>query len=167
MKVLRVLNERLEEVFLVILMAVAVILVAAQVITRNLGIPLPWSEEIARFIFLWLIWVGAAYATKEKKHIAIDIISDKFKGKAKIVSEIFINLIWFGFLIFMIYYSTIMTMSVASGGAVSQTSGVPMWVPYASVPVGVILMLFRMVQNLILDFKKGSAVPAIEEGGAE
>ena len=53
MKVLKFLNERLEEIFLVILMIAAVAIVAAQVITRYvLKVSLPWSEEIARYMFL-------------------------------------------------------------------------------------------------------------------
>ena len=75
MKILSFLNNRMEEVFLVILMALAVIIVTAQVVTRYvLKVPLPWSEEIARYLFLWLTWVGASYATKERKHINIDVV---------------------------------------------------------------------------------------------
>ena len=38
---------------------------------------LPWSEEIARYLFLWLTWVGASYATKERKHVSIDLVYEK------------------------------------------------------------------------------------------
>ena len=78
MKILNAINDHLEEVFLVILMSLATIVVAAQVFTRFVTkSPLPWSEELARYMFLWLVWVGAAYATKERKHIKIDVMFNR------------------------------------------------------------------------------------------
>ena len=59
MKVLKLIDEKLEEIFLVIILIAAVVIVAMQVVTRYVfKIPLPWSEEIARYLFLWLTWVG-------------------------------------------------------------------------------------------------------------
>ena len=59
MKILKLLDEKLEEVFLVIILIAAVVIVAMQVVTRYVfKIPLPWSEEIARYLFLWLTWGG-------------------------------------------------------------------------------------------------------------
>ena len=78
MKVLKLIDEKLEEIFLVIILIAAVVIVAMQVVTRYVfKIPLPWSEEIARYLFLWLTWVGASYATKERKHVSIDLVYEK------------------------------------------------------------------------------------------
>ena len=53
MKVLKLIDEKLEEIFLVIILIAAVVIVAMQVVTRYVfKIPLPWSEEIARYLFL-------------------------------------------------------------------------------------------------------------------
>ena len=162
MKVLRFLNERLEEVFLVILMIAATLLVAAQVVTRFiLKVPLPWSEEIARYMFLWLTWVGASYATKERKHVRIDIIYEKLPVKGKKICTAISTVIWIVFLAVMVYLSVRLTASVASGGQIAVGSGIPMWIPYASIPVGMGLMLFRLLQNTVHDLKHK------EEGGEE
>lgn len=162
MKVLKFLNERLEEVFLVILMIAATLLVAAQVVTRFiLKVPLPWSEEIARYMFLWLTWVGASYATKERKHVRIDIIYEKLPEKGKKICTAISTVIWIVFLAVMVYLSVRLTASVASGGQIAVGSGIPMWIPYASIPVGMGLMLFRLLQNTVHDLKHK------EEGGEE
>ncbi len=162
MKVLKFLNERLEEVFLVILMIAATLLVAAQVVTRFiLKVPLPWSEEIARYMFLWLTWVGASYATKERKHVRIDIIYEKLPVKGKKICTAISTVIWIVFLAVMVYLSVRLTASVASGGQIAVGSGIPMWIPYASIPVGMGLMLFRLLQNAVHDLKHK------EEGGEE
>ncbi|MDR1496717.1 MAG: TRAP transporter small permease, partial [Clostridiales Family XIII bacterium] len=141
MKVLRLINDRLEEIFLVVLMAFATGLVAAQVLTRHLGIPLSWSEELARFCFLWLIWVGAAYATKKRKHIAIDIVINRLPKVGRNVLSIIVSTIIFAFLIFMVIESTIVLEGVISNKAIGIGTHLPMSVPYASVTVGVVLML--------------------------
>ncbi|MBQ4436383.1 MAG: TRAP transporter small permease [Lachnospiraceae bacterium] len=165
MKVLKFLNERLEEIFLVILMIAATLLVAAQVVTRFiLKVPLPWSEEIARYMFLWLTWVGAAYATKERKHVRIDIIYEKLPEAGKKVCTVISTIIWIVFLGIMVYLSFRLTRSVASGGQIAVGSGIPMWIPYASIPVGMGLMLFRLLQNSVKDIRQAKAA---KEGGED
>ena len=86
MKVLKLIDEKLEEIFLVIILIAAVVIVAMQVVTRYIfKIPLPWSEEIARYLFLWLTWVGASYATKERKHVSIDLVYEKLPEREQIL----------------------------------------------------------------------------------
>ncbi|WP_312279643.1 TRAP transporter small permease [Oscillibacter sp.] len=164
MSVLRFLNTKLEEVFLVILMSAATILVFAQVFTRYiLRIPLPWSEEIARYMFLWLTWVGASFATKERKHVNIDVVYQLLPQAGKKVCTVLSTFIWIVFVCIMAYLSLKLTLSVASGGQIAIGSGVPMWIPYASIPTGMTLMLFRLLQNCVHDFKAGTQ--ASMEGG--
>lgn len=165
MKVLKFINNRLEEIFLVALMCMAVIVVAMQVVTRYvMKVPLPWSEELARYMFLWLTWVGASYATKERRHVNIDVIYSKLPQLGKKVCTIVSTLVWIVFLVMMVYLSLRLTLSVHSGGQIAVGSGIPMWVPYASIPVGLGLMLFRLLQNCWMDLK---AAKTQSEGGAE
>ena len=160
MKILKAINDHLEEVFLVILMSLATIIVAAQVFTRFVTkSPLPWSEELARYMFLWLVWVGAAYATKERKHIKIDVLFNRLPQLGQRACLIFTTIVWILFTIFMACISFSLTASVASGGQTGTGSGIPMWIPYASIPVGMVLMLFRLLQNCYFDLK------AVKEGG--
>ena len=164
MRVLKFLNQRLEEIVLVVLMIAAVVIVAMQVITRYLlKIPLPWSEEIARYMFLWLTWLGASYATKERRHVSIDVIYSKLKPTARVVCTIVFTVVWIVFLIMMAYLSLKLTASVASGGQIAVGSGLPMWIPYASIPTGMFMMLFRLLQNCYHDIKNARAD---KEGGA-
>lgn len=154
MKILDFLNRRIEEIFLVILMVAAVIIVAMQIVTRYvLAIPLPWSEEIARYLFLWLTWVGASFATKERKHVSIDVVYSQLPEKVQIVCRVITTIVWIGFLFQMTKLGIKLTSSVASGGQIAVGSGIPMWVPYASIPTGMGLMLFRLIQNTIQDVK--------------
>ena len=166
MKVLNFLNEKLEEIFLVILMIAATVLVFAQVFTRYvLKIPLPWSEEIARYMFLWLTWVGASFATKERKHVNIDVVYQKLSRAGQKTCTVLSTLIWLAFVCIMVYISVKLTVSVASGGQIAVGSGLRMWIPYASIPTGMILMMFRLIQNCIHDLRAASQ--AKKEGGED
>lgn len=154
MKILKLLDEKLEEVFLVIILITAVVIVAMQVVTRYVfKIPLPWSEEIARYLFLWLTWVGASYATKERKHVSIDLVYEKLPEKGQMICKVITNIIWLVFLLMMVRLSMKLTLSVASGGQTATSSGIPMWIPYASIPTGMGLMAFRLIQNCYKDVK--------------
>ncbi|MFR6281512.1 MAG: TRAP transporter small permease [Lacrimispora saccharolytica] len=154
MKILRILNEKLEEVFLVILMTAATLIVTAQIVTRYVfKIPLPWSEEVARYLFIWLVWVGASYATKERKHICIDVVTSRLPKAGKKVCAAVSAVVWILFLIFMAGISLKLTASVYSGSQIAVGSKIPMWVPYAAIPTGMILMLFRLLQNCYYDIR--------------
>ena len=162
MKILRAINDHLEEVILVILMSAATLIVAAQVFTRFVTkTPLPWSEELARYMFLWLVWLGSAYATKERRHIRIDVLVNRLPQIGQKACTIITTIIWIIFVIFMVYISFILTSSVAAGGQTGTGSGLPMWIPYSSIPVGMALMLFRLLQNCYYDLK------AAKEGGEQ
>lgn len=164
MKILHFLNEKLEEIFLVILLIAATVLVFVQVFTRYvMKIPLPWSEEIARYMFLWLTWVGASFATKERKHVNIDVIYQKLPRAGQKTCIVLSTLIWLAFVCIMVYISVKLTASVASGGQIAVGSGIRMWIPYASIPTGMILMLFRLIQNCVHDLR--AAFQAKKEDG--
>lgn len=150
MKFLKALNDHFEEYLLVLLMSLEVIIVFAQVITRFvLKTPLAWSEEIARYMFIWLVWVGAAYATKENKNIKIDILSSKFTGAMKVIADIFTGILFIGLMLFMLYTSGKVTYTVYLSNSIATGSHMPMWIAWFSLPLSMALMLFRFIQNSI------------------
>ena len=142
MKFLKMLNNHFEEYLLVLLMVAEVIIVFAQVITRFiLKSPLAWSEEIARYMFIWLVWIGAAYATKENKNIKIDLLSSKFTGAMKVLADIFVTVL------FKVTYTVYASNSIATG------SHMPMWIAWFSLPLSMALMTFRFIQNSVRSIK--------------
>ncbi|MDR1874941.1 MAG: TRAP transporter small permease [Synergistaceae bacterium] len=91
-----------EEYFVVWTMALMTILVFCQVVMRYIfRNSLSWSEELARFIFIWLSWVGASYAVKERSHFRVEMFADLLKGWFRKVFELLILLVWFGFSVVM------------------------------------------------------------------
>jgi len=97
--------DNLEEYIVIPLLLFAVVLIFVQVIMRYIfRNSLYWSEELARYIFLWTVWIGASYATKKVKHLRIKSFTRMFPKQLQKYNEKFVLIIWLGFSIFLLYY---------------------------------------------------------------
>lgn len=154
----RKLIDNFEEYFVVVTMAVMTLLVFFQVIMRYIfGSSLSWSEELARFIFLWVSWIGASYAVKERTHFRVEMFANLLHGKNRRYFELFILLIWFVFALIMAYLGTELVLFLMETGQISAAMEIPMSWVYASVPAGCALMALRLVFEIQKILRKGTA----------
>ena len=127
-----------------------------QVVCRYvLKLPLPWSQDIIRLSFTYLVFWGAAYCVRDKAHLNVDVILTSLPKKLEKLAMIVINLILCAFFAFLIYVG----IQFAGTGASQTTSylPIPMSCYYMSIPTAAALMIFYMVQLLaeqIKDFVK-------------
>lgn len=150
MKLLKWLDRNFEEKLLVILLIVTVTLTFIQVVMRYIfHNSLAWSEELARYLFLYLIWIGAAYAVKREQHLRIEIILNRIPKEKLKTFENFIYFIWLGFSVFLFISSLNMTMDVFASGQLSPEMRIPMGYAYISIPLGTGLMCFRIIQKML------------------
>lgn len=150
-----------EEYFCVWSLAIMTILVFIQVVMRYVfRNSLSWSEELARYIFLWLSWIGASYAVKERSHFRVEMFANKLKGRSRQVFELFVLLVWFGFCVFLAYQGSAVTRHLLTRGQISAAMEIPMAYAYASVPVGAGLMALRLIVEIRRLFAKR---PDLEE----
>jgi len=135
-----------EEYFCVWTMAIMTVLVFFQVVMRYIfANSLSWSEELARFIFLWLSWIGASYAVKERSHFRVEMFADFLKGRHRVYFEYFVLIVWFIFSFLLAWYGTQLLIFLADTDQRSAAMEIPMSWPYASVPVGCLLMCIRLI----------------------
>lgn len=141
--------DNFEEYFCVWSLAIMTILVFIQVVMRYVfQNSLSWSEELARYIFLWLSWVGASYAVKERSHFRVEMFADLLKGKPRKIFELFVLLVWFSFCLFLAYQGSMITRHLIIRKQLSAAMEIPMAWAYASVPVGSFLMAARLVVEI-------------------
>jgi TRAP-type C4-dicarboxylate transport system permease small subunit len=94
MRTIRVAADRLLGSIICVLMAAMVINVLWQVFTRFvLRNPSSFTEEAARYMMIWVGLLGSAYASGQKAHLALDLITAKLHGTRKRASEIFIHVV--------------------------------------------------------------------------
>ena len=91
---------RLGAVFIAIFLATILL----QIIARFTSIPVTWSEDVAKYSFVWAVFMGSAWAVGRNEHFAFTAIVDKLKGNKKIIHQLIIHLITLIFTIAMIKY---------------------------------------------------------------
>jgi TRAP-type C4-dicarboxylate transport system permease small subunit len=138
-------NKILEAV-LVFLMGIMTLDVLWGVFTRYaLGAQSSWTEELARYLLIWIGILGAAYASGKNMHLAIDILPGKLSGNLKLKLKYLISsiIILFVFAIMIIGGLRLVYISFILG----QTSAalkLPLYLVYVIVPVsGVLVIYFR------------------------
>ena len=121
MKVLHLIDEYLEEYFLVTTLVVMVVVIFLQVVMRYVfQNSLSWSEELARYLFLWQVWVGASYATKKSRHLRVEILRDALPPLGQKILETLATLIWLAFAVLVVYLSYGITSKVMASSQITR-----------------------------------------------
>lgn len=125
-----------------------------QVVSRYTAArPSTVTDELARFTFMWIGLLGAAQASAHKKHLAIDLLAMKLKGKAKLVLNVLIEccIIAFASLV-MIKGGWELTAKTFANQQVTPALQWPMGYIYMIVPIAGILMVFFSLVAIIENF---------------
>ena len=128
--------ESVEKVFLVVTAAIMVIVIAYQVVLRYVfHASNAWSEELARYLFIYDVFIGSAIALRKNSHLQVDVFLNLMKERTKYIYTILGIL----FLAVLFVYS----ISLCKISAVNITPGlkVSMAIPYACMPLGAVLMI--------------------------
>lgn len=152
MKVLKWLDENIEVVFLVLLSILTVVVIFFQVVMRYVfSSSLVWSEELARYAFIWLVYIGVSYGIKKQAHIAVDAINWVLKRNGQFVMSIIANIGVFVFVVLLTYFSFEVVSQI---NRLSPGMSFPLKYVYAAPMVGFALCTIRVVQTTILNIKK-------------
>lgn len=123
-----------------------------------------WGEEIVRYSFIYLAWIGAALAVRERAHIRIDVLMHYLGPRTKAVLYMFGDIVMFVVACVAIYWSfeTVMVSwkfgSVTDGLRISKV-----WFLMA-VPVGFGLVILRLIQSFIRDINSLRTGSPVFEG---
>ena len=154
------------ELSLCALLTGIVLLTFAQVLFRYVfQTSLAWTEELARFMFIWLAALGAAYAFKKRAHFLLRFLVDKLSVRKRMVVETLAVFLMAGFLAVFIVYAVFYVHSVA--GQKSPGTGLSKAVPASAAVVGSVLMLYYIVRNWIEDIRNRSSNPGAESRKSE
>lgn len=145
------------EFVLVCLMGISVLNVLWQVATRFiLKNPSSYTEEIARFLLIWIGLLGAAYGIGKKIHLAIDVLKQRLPGKQRLRIDILINsfVILFAVMVMIIggIYLVNLTFELHQISAALQLK---LGYVYLAVPLSGMLMSFYSLLNIAGLVKNG------------
>lgn len=142
--------------FLVIIFSTLVMCVVWQVISRYvLGAPSIVTDELARFLFMWLGLIGAAYATGVNRHLAIDLLIQKLKGKQQKYLKLFIICVMAFFSGYILLYGgAVLAWDTHLTGQVSPSLEIDMGWVYLCLPLSGLIMLFYLTLEFLRTFSK-------------
>ena len=146
--------KHFEEIIAGILFLSMVIIINVEVFNRYFLLsPGAYSEEIAKYLFIWSVFFAMVYAVKENGHIITDVIPDSTPVHIQKLIDITSILIFIAFSIFMIYHGIVYTVKMYQFERLSEAMGAPLYYFCVSVPVGFSLVLLRLFQQLIKKIK--------------
>ena len=150
MKNSRIFVNRLVEGFLIAILGIMVVNVLWQVFTRFFtNSPSSFTDELARYLMIWLGILGAAYVTGKNEHVSINFFVKKFSEKLQKLISSLISISVLGFAFFgmliggcrLVYITTTLEQY-------SPSLKIPLAVVYAIVPVsGLLIIFYKLTQS--------------------
>lgn len=155
MKVIKWLDENIEEFLLMLLLVCITLIMGVQIFARYvLNNSFTWSEELVRYLFIYMGFISVSYCIKKWISIKINQVIELFPKKAYIVLQLILNIILFLFFVYLSYYSLLYLQSSITSGQVSPALQIPMSYIQAAPLLGFGLASIRALQQIILDLQK-------------
>ena len=154
MQLLHAFNTRMNSILCGIMCAtftLMIILTFLQVVFRYaLEQPLAWSEEGAKYLFIWATYTGASVAFYESKHINATLFTDLFSLRVKAALLFLADACCLGFLLVFVYQGFIVAQRVFMLGQFSPSlPWLPIGVTYLAIPVGCFFMFCNVLAYAI------------------
>ena len=147
-KILKKINDNC----LMIISALLSIIVALQVFSRYVfSIPLPWSTDVIRLLFVYMVFLGAVAGSREDSHIKIDFLFEKFPLKIKNIISILMSLIVIIFLI--IFFKSGVDFFYNSRTQLTPYLRISVSFYYIIIPISAFLMIYYSICNILKQLK--------------
>jgi len=148
----RTTNIAVEKILAAMGLSMALI-VALQVLCRyGLNHSLFWSEELARFLLVWLTFLGSTAAYYRGVHPGIDILTNRLSAKSQLCCRIAVYLLSLPLFLVMIYHGSAFAYFVRL--QISPALGLPKWIVFSIIPASSVIFLLYCLTFLLSDFLK-------------
>jgi len=157
MQLLHAFNTKMNKVLtgiMFVTFALMVVLTFLQVVFRYaIEQPLSWSEEGAKYLFMWATYSGASIAFYEGKHINVTLFTDLFNTRVKAAFYLLADSFCLWFLFVFFYQGFIVSQRVFDLGQFSPSlPWLPIGITYLAIPVGCFFMFFNVLAYSIRHF---------------
>ena len=127
---------------LAVMLGVMLVVALLEVFRRYIfGQSFPWSEELIRYLIIWVSFLGGAVAYKDSNLVFFDMIVGHVKGRAKLILLLVTNTVSLAFITYIFSYAI---KVVSKPSIIMQKSiglQISMVYPYLAIPVGLGLMI--------------------------
>lgn len=139
--------RKIELVIAIVVLAAIVVLVFMAAIMRFFGYPLIWSVDMAQLLFIWLCFLGANRALRERGHLGVALLVRRLNRRARLMLEVALALLIIAFLGVLAVEGVKLTL--LNMERVFGDSGISYAFVTIAVPFGCVLMALTVISNLI------------------
>ena len=145
------------------LLAAVLGIMATQVAARYLfRAPIPWSEEAARFALIWLSFIAASFVMAEGRHITVDLVSARLGRSGKLLLECVSGCLVTASCLLLLIGGLPFVWRV--GPVSSPALGIPMSWWYGAASVGLTLVAFHSLMNMVHALRTGGSAADPSDG---
>jgi TRAP-type C4-dicarboxylate transport system permease small subunit len=135
--------------------------VVCDVVTRTIGRPWLWLQEVTMTFFIYGVFIGAAAATRRSDHLYLAALAEAMHGRMRTAFETFNRLVMLGVAVSMIYYGYLNFLD--GFRSLRMPSMTPLASLYAAIPLCGVLVALFVVEQLANGWKNGFADPDAKE----
>jgi TRAP-type C4-dicarboxylate transport system permease small subunit len=147
------LSEKTVYYTLVVMMIVMTVTVIIQVFLRYvLSFSLSWSEEVARYLMIWIAFLGGSLALKKGLHIGVEFVLTRLSAETRRKVSIFSKSVILVFLIYLIIGGVKITWAVRDQSSPALIFS--MAYAYLSAPVGGLFMALQTIHSIVEDWSR-------------
>lgn len=152
---------RLLKIVLTVLMGALIIPVTMQILSRYTGL-IPryiWTEEIARFCFVWIILIGAMIAVRDGTHFDVDVLPHSPNSRVEFGYRTFVHIAMLVMALSFLWWGW--DFYVLGARQQSEISGLPMWMIYVAWPLAGATWSAFLIERIVND------VATLRDGGPD
>ncbi|MGY8679225.1 TRAP transporter small permease [Bradyrhizobium sp. UFLA05-153] len=138
--------------------------VTADIVTRTIGHPWLWLQEVTSTLFIYAIFIGTAAATRRNDHLYLTAISEAMHGTPRLIVEVVIRIVVLGVAACLIWYGYLNYLR--GFGSFRLPSGTPIASLYAIIPVSGVLIGLFTIEQLVNGLRNGFDHPEPPDEGA-
>jgi TRAP-type C4-dicarboxylate transport system permease small subunit len=143
-----------EDAVLVVILSGMIVLASGQIVLRNFfDIGFIWSDEALRLMVLWLAVAGAVAASRDDKHINVEVLDRFLPGRVKTLKDALIHVFTAGICGVVAWHSFLFVRMSHEFGDV-LLGGIPAWLLQAILPVGFGLIAYRYTLFVARDLRR-------------
>ena len=147
---MRKIADKIVERILILLLGLMLLQVVWQVFSRYiLLVPSSFTDELSRFLLIWIGLLGASYATGKKMHLTIDLLPNFLSGRKKKNLDLVIHSLVILFALFVMVIGGIRLVYISLAlGQTSSALEIPLGIIYLVIPLSGIMIIFYSIMNL-------------------
>jgi len=161
----RWLDSKIEFWLVFLFYAYMTIIIVVEVFRRYvMGASSTWGEETAIYAFIWMTYIAAAHRVKGRKHLSVEMLRSRMNRNLRFYAFVLSDLCFFILAVAVIYYSIAFVGTNIEYGQNMLGVDLPMALASVGVPIGWVLIAFRVIQRFLSTLRRYQMGQPLVEG---